>query len=95
MAKRSSYDWNSDVEESEEFTSIEMDVEVATVRLVLLKTVTLKITGQITGKEYVFSGAGSVVDVDKRDADIMLNKYGGPCDCPSSVGRTPYFEIAR
>lgn len=67
--------------------------EPETVKLVLLKDITLKYVGPVTGQEYIFGGAGSIVNVDKRDVDIMLQEKGGKGCCPASVGPTPYFEI--
>lgn len=63
-----------------------------TVRLVLLKQVKLNYIGPVTGKKYTFSGAGAEVDVDKKDAEIMINKKGGKCCEGSGVGHpTSYF----
>jgi hypothetical protein len=92
MAKRSIDDWNSDVEEEEqEITSLEEEA----IPLQLLKDLHLNIQGKVTGKWYVFGGGGSIVDVDKADAEIMLQKMSGSCNCPGGVGATPYFSIAR
>ena len=64
-----------------------------TVRLMLLKDLKLNVIGKVTGKRYTFSGGGSQLDIDKRDAEIMIKKRSGACGgCPSSVGQTPYFE---
>ena len=62
-----------------------------TVRLTLLRNLKLNYTGPITGKLYVFSGGGSVLDIDVEDAQIMLAKHGGDC-CPGGSGPTPYFS---
>lgn len=60
-------------------------------KLELCKNVILKITGAVTGKQYVFPGAGSIVDVDEEDAEIMLTKKSGhPCCTGGSP--TPYFR---
>jgi hypothetical protein len=61
-----------------------------TVRLVLLRDLVLNYTGPVTKKLYVFSGAGAVVNVDTKDADIMLAKRSGDC-CPGGSGPQPYF----
>jgi hypothetical protein len=64
-----------------------------TVQLVLLRDLKLKYTGPVTGKLYVFSGAGAVVDVDEEDAVIMLEKRGGTCCEGSGTGQPPkYFD---
>ena len=61
-----------------------------TVRIVLLRDLKLNYTGPVTEKLYVFSGGGSVLDVDVKDAEIMLAKRGGKC-CPGGSGPQPYF----
>lgn len=61
-----------------------------TVRLVLQKNVRLKIKGSVTGNEYVFDDAGAELDVDERDAPVMLAKRNmNPC-C-SGTYDSPYF----
>lgn len=91
MAKRSNYVNKSkriDVVLDEE-TFVEEAPE--TVRLVLLKDMTLNYKGPITGKMYSWSGAGSVRDdINVEDAEIMLAKRGGQC-CPGGSGPQPYF----
>ena len=63
-----------------------------TVRLVLQRDLRLKYTGPISGKLYVFSGAGSIIDVDKEDANVMLEKHGGTCcEGSGSTKPQPYF----
>jgi len=103
MEKRSIDEWNSELEE--ELQELEEDSvkEIAdfyeltekTVRLRLMKDLRLNIIGKVTGKTYTFSGGGAELDVDKKDAEIMLTKVSGHCNCPGGVGSTPYFEIAR
>ncbi len=96
MAKRSNYEREServkvsDEEIEEEVVEEKEFSEPETVRLVLLKQLNLKYVGNVTGKTYTFSGAGAEVDVDKKDAEIMLSKKGGKC-CEGSVGPQPYF----
>ena len=52
----------------------------------------LKIRGSVSGKDYFFPGAGSVVDVDERDVPKMLEKaLGRPCCSPTP---TKYFVLA-
>ena len=65
-----------------------------TVRLVLLRDLKLNYTGHVTGKLYVFNGAGAELPIDKEDADIMLKKHGGIC-CEGSGSNKPhpYFGI--
>lgn len=67
-----------------------------TVRLRLLKDVILKTVGPVTGKVYVFNRGGSEMDVDEKDATIMIERRSGGCDtCPSNSGSQPYFEIVE
>ena len=65
-----------------------------TVRLVLFRDLKLNYTGPVTGKLYVFNGAGAELPIDKEDADIMLKKHGGTC-CEGSGSNKPhpYFAI--
>ena len=97
MAKRS---YNVDKSERVKVEDEELEEEVVeevqpeqseTVQLVLVRDMKLNYTGPVTEKLYVFNGAGSVLDVDKEDADIMLAKRGGNC-CPGGSGPAPYFR---
>jgi hypothetical protein len=65
-----------------------------TVRIVLLRDMKLNYTGKVTGKVYRFDGAGSVLPVDVKDKDKMLEKHGGAC-CEGSGSNKPhpYFAI--
>ena len=96
MAKRSyNVDKSERVKVSDEEISPSPSEEAPkapeTVRLILLRNLKLNYTGPITGKLYVFSGGGSVLDIDVEDAQIMLAKHGGDC-CPGGSGPTPYFS---
>ena len=62
-----------------------------TVQLVLLRDIKLKYAGPVSGKLYIFSGAGAIVDVDKEDAEIMLEKRGGICCDGSGTGKPPKY----
>ena len=90
MAKRMYNERLDKLDEQEE--PIE-EVVLETVRLVLQKDVVLTYTGKITGNVYVFNRAGSQLDVDKRDAEIMLMRKGSPSCCGSQP--TPYFDVVR
>lgn len=63
------------------------------VKMRLLKDVILKYTGPVTGNMYIFNRGGAVVDVDKRDAEIMINKRSN-IPCCSGGTQSPYFEFA-
>lgn len=91
MEKRSFDERYSDRVKVEE----EPEIEPATVRLVLLKDIILKINGPITGILYTFNRAGSEVDVDERDAEIMMKRMGSNSCCSGISGPTKYFEVVR
>lgn len=72
--------------------TIEKTEEDNTVAVMLLRAKVVKVTGKFTGREYVFDGAGSVInDVDRTDAEEMINKHLPPSCCGSYP--TPYFQI--
>lgn len=96
MESRSSYGSSSErVKVSEEEKKEEPKVvkqSSQTVQLVLQRNLKLKIKGPVTGKEYLFPGAGAIVDVDEKDAEIMLQKRGGTCcEGSGSTQPQPYF----
>lgn len=99
MAKRSVDDRDSEwvkVEvEQLEVEPLEVEQPRPTVQLRLLKSLTVNYVGPITGQLYIFSGSGSIVEVDAEDAPLMLMKKGNKKCCPTSVGPQPYFEIVR
>ena len=82
------------VEEGEALLKFEEEKVPETVRLVLLRDLKLNYEGPVSGKKYVFHGAGATLPVDKEDAEIMLNKSSGPC-CEGSGSGQPakYFAI--
>jgi hypothetical protein len=68
------------VAEQEEVQYTNSDT-VSTVSITSLMDARVLITGTVTGKQYVFSKAGTVVEVDKLDADEILNKKRGRVCC--------------
>lgn len=103
MAKRSDNERDNErvevedelLDEEEFYASIEAEEsEPETVRLVLVRNLTLNIRGAVTNRLYRFSGAGAVLDVDKQDADIMLTKRGAKACCGGSASPI-YFTIAQ
>ena len=63
------------------------------VRLVSLLDARLVYTGQVTGKQYEWIKAGSVIEVDAEDSKILLAKrIYGTC-CGNSPDGTPLFQI--
>jgi hypothetical protein len=101
MAKRSIDDSYSErvepewLEKEDTFTGVKYERKSASsvTRLVLLRDVIYKCTGKSTGRQYVFNGAGSIQDVDKKDAEFLLSKEGYRSCCDSYS--TPYFEIVE
>lgn len=104
MAKRSvdtsNGEWLEPVEDTLETLREEYSQRVIEVSLPPSKTVALqlqincilKTQGSVSGNIYVFSGAGSIVDVDERDVPKMLEKsLGRPCCSPSA---SKYFVLA-
>jgi hypothetical protein len=63
-------------------------------RLQLCKNINLKIIGKVTGKQYIFSGAGSIVDVDDEDGEIMKMKMSNQPCCSGGLP-TPYFQVVE
>lgn len=62
-----------------------------TIKIVSLRNMKINYTGKVSGKLYVFNGAGAVVDVDVEDAEIMVNKQGGQCCQGTASGPSKYF----
>jgi hypothetical protein len=52
----------------------------------------VKVTGAVTGKLYEFTKAGSIVYVDKQDANDILNKKRGKSCCGTGTGNS-LFEL--
>jgi hypothetical protein len=51
-----------------------------------------KTTGAVSGREYVFNGGGSVVEVNKEDVDEFLSRRNRKGCCGSPIP-TPIFEL--
>ena len=54
---------------------------VSTVRIVSLIDANVTLTGTATGNKYIFPKAGTVVEVDVKDKDEILNKKRGRVCC--------------
>lgn len=64
------------------------------VKLTLLIDANVTVQGSVSGKSYVFFGAGSIADVDKRDVDALLQKrQGGRQCCGGTEFGNRVFEI--
>ena len=53
----------------------------------------VKVTGAVTGKQYIFAGAGTTQNVDIKDAYEILNKKRGKSCCGTATDRI-LFELA-
>lgn len=74
----------------EEVTIIDEKVD-ETVPVRLMKQLIVKVIGA-SGKEYIFNGAGSIVNVDKSDLNIIKMKNIKHQSCCGSYS-SPYFDI--
>ena len=75
--------WETDEPEADEHQ---------TTVLTLTKDLKLNIKGPVSGKLYVFSGAGAKVPVDNEDVEGLLKKKN-PNNCCSGSLQQPYFII--
>ena len=95
MEKRSFVSGNSErVEVVIDDAPVTLEAETPkTVLLILQKNLNpLKIIGPVTGMLYVFLGAGYVLEVDDRDANVMLEK-GRISSCCAGTISSPYFSL--
>lgn len=54
----------------------------------------VKVTGTVTGNEYIFSRSGDIQSVDIRDKDELLNKKRGRSCCGGTGGKH-LFELVE
>ena len=71
---------------------IEVVEESTTVRVMLMKSTILKMVGHVTGKEYIFNGGGSIVEIDIEDIDNLIEHNVRIQSCCGSFS-SPNFEI--
>lgn len=70
--------------------------QAETKKLVLLIDTKLLIQGSVSGKSYVFNGAGSIVDVDILDVEDLLQKrQGGRQCCGGTEFGNRAFELSE
>lgn len=95
MAKPSTNKWSSELGTEEavdsESTTLYNKSE-SVVRLRSLRSATVKYTGLVTGKQYEWEKAGSVVEVDSLDSETLLAKRTKSSCCGNPNG-TPIFEL--
>jgi hypothetical protein len=60
--------------------------ERATQAVRLMIDANVKVTGSHSGDAYLFTGAGSVVDVDEKDVEELLAKRQGGRQCCGGTG---------
>lgn len=63
-----------------------------TVSLTLRVDANYKVTGRSSGQSYLFSGAGSTLDVNKQDVEFLLNLRQGKGCCGGGDGN-PIFQL--
>jgi hypothetical protein len=69
-----------------------LDEEIETISVMLMQSMKVIVIGDITGKEYIFSGGGSIVEIDKRDIGI-INKYNVAITSCCGTLSSPYFKF--
>jgi hypothetical protein len=80
----------------EEFEYVEPKKEKTYRKLVLQIDAKYKVTGKYSGQEYLFSGAGSVNNVDEKDIEWMLQlRQGGRQCCGGSPDGNVVFRLAE
>lgn len=64
-----------------------------TVSIISLVDAKIKVTGTVTGNQYVWDRAGTALSVDKRDVDELLNMKRRRACCSGNVGSN-LFELS-
>lgn len=67
--------------------SVVVKYNVDTVSIVCTIDALVKVTGTVTGNQYIFPRPGQPVDVDIRDKDEILNKKRGRSCCGGISGK--------
>ena len=69
-------------------------VEQNSKRVVCKFPASIKLVGKVSGKQYEWMGAGSIVEIDLVDVDDILSKTLGNASCCGASQRTnTLFEI--
>lgn len=69
--------------------------KVVFVKIVCAVDANIYVTGKYSGREYLFSGAGSIQDVDQIDVEWILEKRQGERQCcGGSGGGNQVFYLA-
>ena len=63
------------------------------VSIVLMIDATVKVTGTVTGTQYVFVGAGAIQSVNIQDKDELLNKKRGNSCCGGQSGKSIFALV--
>ena len=66
---------------------------VDTVSIVCTIDALVKVTGTVTGNQYIFPRPGQPVDVDIRDKDEILNKKRGRSCCGGISGKSLFVLL--
>jgi hypothetical protein len=91
MEKQAEYKVKETVEKEEPVSYTRKQID--TVSIVSLLDAKVQVTGTVTGTKYEFAKAGTVVAVDKLDANELLNKKKGNACCGGQSGK-PIFQLA-
>lgn len=69
--------------------------EEKTIRIRLIYPSKVKLIGSVSGKPYMWDGAGSELDVDERDVNVFLEQYigGRPCCGVGNPNGNKLFEL--
>jgi hypothetical protein len=90
---KNTYKWVDNVElEKEEEVPYNKPTQETFVAIRSRVDARVKVTGAVTGKAYEFPSAGSVVNVDTRDKDEILNKKRGRACCGGTTNAS-LFEL--
>lgn len=73
--------------------SYNKEAQSDTVSIQLTIDATVKVTGTVTGQQYVFRGAGAIVEVDSQDKDELLNKKRGRSCCGGQSGKSIFVLV--
>lgn len=79
--------------EGQEAVKYNKSIQLDTVSMVCTIDATVKVTGTVTGTQYVFRGAGAVVQVNAKDKDELLNKKRGNSCCGGQSGKSIFALV--
>jgi len=93
MEKRNTVTRNSELDQIETVHKEDTIPEVEEVGVMLNYNVHVIVTGEVTGRKYDFLHGGSIVKMDKRDAEKLLN-HPAVLSCCGTTS-SPKFSIVK